>query len=49
MQSLDPGDQKDRVRHFVIQAAVLLLLFHVAATGEDNETDDTLLEIAFLY
>ena len=49
MQSLDPGDQEDRVRHCVILPAVLLLSFHVAATGEDNQTDDTLLEIAFLY
>ena len=31
------------------QPVVLLLSFHVAATGEDNQTDDTLLEIAFLY
>jgi len=49
MQSLDTGDQEDRVWHCVIQPAVLLLSFHVAATGEDNQTDDPLLEIAFLY
>ena len=31
------------------QPVVLLLSFHVATTGEDNQTDDPLLEIAFLY
>ena len=31
------------------QPVVLLLSFHVAATGEDNQTDDPLLEIALLY
>ena len=31
------------------QPVVLLLSFHVAATGEDNQTDDPLLEMAFLY
>ena len=31
------------------QPVVLLLSFHVAATGEDNQTDDPLLEIPFLY
>ena len=45
MQSLDPGDQEDRVPHCVIQPVVLLLPFNIAAPSEDNQTDYILLDI----
>ena len=48
MQSLDTGNQEDRVPHCVVQPVVLLLPFNIAAPSEDNQTDYILLDMFVL-